>query len=36
MVMAPLKKAFEQSVHALGLKTFTPEKWEPVKHQYGL
>jgi acid stress-induced BolA-like protein IbaG/YrbA len=36
VVMAPLKKAFEQSVHALGLKTFTPEKWEPVKHQYGL
>ena len=35
MVMAPLKKAFESSVHALGLKTFTPQKWEMVKKEYG-
>ena len=34
MVMKPLKTAFEDSVHALGLKTFTPEKWEEVKDQY--
>ena len=36
MVMKPLKAAFEQSVHALGLKTFTPGKWEQVKGQYNL
>ena len=36
MVMKPLKEAFEVSVHALGLKTFTPEKWNEVKHQYSL
>ena len=35
MVMEPLKKAFESSVHALGLKTFTPAKWELVKGQFG-
>jgi acid stress-induced BolA-like protein IbaG/YrbA len=34
MVMGPLSQAFATSVHALGLKTFTPEKWEEVKHQY--
>ena len=36
MVMEPLKKALESSVHALGLKTFTPAKWELVKGQFGL
>ena len=36
MVMKPLKEAFAQSVHALGLKTFVPEKWDEVKNQYGL
>jgi acid stress-induced BolA-like protein IbaG/YrbA len=36
MVMQPLKEAFATSVHALGLKTFTPEKWETVKAKYGL
>ena len=36
MVMKPLKEAFAQSVHALGLKTFTPEKWEEARNQYGL
>ena len=35
MVMTPLKEAFAQSVHALGLKTFTPNKWDDVKTQYG-
>ena len=36
MVMTPLKEAFAQYVHALGLKTFTPEKWEQVKDQYNV
>lgn len=36
MVMNPLKEAFETDVHALGLKTFTPAKWEKKKGQYGL
>lgn len=36
MVMKPLKAAFEASVHALGLKTFTPQKWEDQKSQYGI
>ena len=36
MVMKPLKEAFKESVHALGLKTFTPQKWDDVKNQYGL
>ena len=35
MVMKPLKEAFASSVHALGLKTFTPAKWEQEKNQYG-
>ena len=35
MVMRPLKEAFAASVHALALKTFTPEKWREVKGQYG-
>ena len=35
MVMQPLKEAFASSVHALGLKTFTPEKWESEKSKYG-
>lgn len=35
MVMQPLTKAFATSVHALGLKTFTPEKWEMEKTKYG-
>ena len=35
MVMQPLTKAFATSVHALGLKTFTPAKWNEVKAQYG-
>jgi acid stress-induced BolA-like protein IbaG/YrbA len=35
MVMGPLTQAFATSVHALGLKTFTPEKWEIEKARYG-
>ena len=34
MVMKPLTAAFAQSVHALALKTFTPDKWAEVKNQY--
>ena len=36
MVMKPLTSALAQSVHALGLQTFTPAKWEQVKSKYGL
>jgi acid stress-induced BolA-like protein IbaG/YrbA len=36
MVMKPLTDAFAGSVHALGLKTFTPEQWTQRRHQYGL
>ena len=32
--MKALKEKFETSVHALALKTFTPEKWESEKHKY--
>lgn len=35
MVMQPLTKAFATSVHALGLKTFTPQKWELEKSKFG-
>ena len=35
MVMKPLKEAFASSVHALGLQTFTPTKWDEVKSKYG-
>ena len=35
MIMQALTKAFATSVHALGLKTFTPEKWELEKTKYG-
>jgi len=34
MVMDAIKDIF-QIVHALGLKTFTPAKWEETKVQYG-
>ena len=34
MVMAAIKDIF-QIVHALGVKTFTPAKWNEVKFQYG-
>ena len=36
MVMKALKEALKESVHALGLKTFTPEKWETVRKEYHL
>jgi len=36
VVMNSLKESFTQFLHALGLKTFTPEKWEEVKEQYNL
>lgn len=36
MVMKPLQAAFAGGVHALGVKTFTPEKWNAVRGQYGL
>lgn len=36
MVTKPLQAAFAGSVHALGVKTFTPEKWDAVRGQYGL
>lgn len=35
MVMRPLTEAFATSVHALALKTFTPEKWDSEKTSYG-
>ena len=34
MVMTGIKDIF-QIVHALGLKTFTPVKWNETKSQYG-
>ncbi len=33
-VMNALKEEFATSVHALALKTFTPEKWENEKSKY--
>ncbi|MCH1429495.1 MAG: BolA/IbaG family iron-sulfur metabolism protein [Chlamydiales bacterium] len=32
LVMNSLKKYFEEELHALGLQTFTPEKWEMRKN----
>ena len=34
LVMNSLKDFFATSLHALGLKTFTPEKWELEKEKY--
>jgi acid stress-induced BolA-like protein IbaG/YrbA len=34
LVMHALKDLFN-TVHAMGLKTFTPTKWNEVKSQYG-
>lgn len=34
LVMKPLKEAFESHVHALALKTYTPDKWELDKDKY--
>ena len=36
MVMKALKEALDGPVHALGLKTFTPQKWEEARTQFGL
>lgn len=36
MIMKPLKDILQHQVHALGLKTFTPAKWEAVKNEYQL
>jgi len=36
VVMKALKEKFETSVHALALKTFSPEKWEQEKDNYSL
>ena len=35
MVMKPLKEAFSGPVHALAVKTFTPEKWAEEKNKFG-
>ena len=35
MIMKPLKDAMATSVHAMALKTFTPQKWAAEKHQFG-
>jgi len=34
MVMKPLQETLKDRLHALGLKTFTPERWEEVKGTY--
>ncbi|NQY73173.1 MAG: BolA family transcriptional regulator [Candidatus Margulisbacteria bacterium] len=36
MVLNSLKEAFKEKVHALALKTFTPEKWESQKENYSV
>lgn len=35
LVMRALKDALAESVHAMALKTFTPDKWAQVKGQFG-
>ena len=35
-VMSALSEHLKEKVHAMGLKTFTPEKWNQEKHQYNL
>lgn len=36
MVMGPLQERFgSNEIHAMALKTFTPDKWEGVKARYG-
>jgi acid stress-induced BolA-like protein IbaG/YrbA len=32
LVMNSLKKYFNEDLHALGLQTFTPEKWEKKRN----
>jgi stress-induced morphogen len=31
VVMSALKDAFAESVHALGLKTYTPARWQEIQ-----
>lgn len=34
MVMFPLQDHFQEKLHALSIKTFTPEVWEKVKKNF--
>jgi len=34
MVMKPLQETLKNRLHALGLKTFTPERWDKVNGRY--
>jgi stress-induced morphogen len=36
LVMNALKTEFKEKVHALKLKTFTPEQWEKQKNKYNV
>lgn len=36
MVLGALREQFSGAVHAMRLKTFTPQKWEEVKAQYNI
>ena len=36
MVMKALEREFEEKVHALQLKTFTPQGWEEARNNYNL
>ncbi len=35
MVMKPLREIMAAQVHALALKTFTPDKWQEAKKEFG-
>lgn len=34
-VMQPLREAFQTQVHALSVKTFTPQRWQKEKSRFG-
>ena len=36
IVMRSLKKKFDKDIHALTLKTFTPEKWVKERKKYNI
>jgi len=36
LVYGALGSRMDEEIHALSMKTFTPEKWEKNKHQFGL
>ena len=36
LVMDAMKEELAERVHALQLKTFTPERWETARHEYNL